>query len=217
MLLLSKHLGAPAWGALLAALGYATSGFYTGHAEHTSSICSVSFLPWILWRFDAAIRRRNYWYGVQAGVLYGVIRRSRYPEFTILIPGFLAMWAFGRFSSTGMEDPGKRRLLWAIVSLALTIGIGAVVFSPPYAGIVTATQGYSDRVGPRTRVESISSNVMPVGGLSTFASPYLALLNLPPNPVWPVADVSMTSVYAGSALLVLGCSAGNGDPRGAGG
>lgn len=204
MLLLSKHLGAPAWGALLAALGYATSGFYTGHAEHTSSICSVSFLPWILWRFDAAVRRRNYWYGVQAGVLYGLSALGGYPQFTILIPGFLSMWAFGRVFFDGGGPALRRRLLPAIFSLALTIGIGAVVFSPPYAGIVTATQGYSDRVGPRARVESISSNLMPLGGLSTLASPYLALLNMPPNPVWPIADVSMTSVYAGSALLVFG-------------
>ena len=47
VILLGRHLGAPAWGACAIALGFAFSGFYTGHAEHTST----------LYHFLAAIHR----------------------------------------------------------------------------------------------------------------------------------------------------------------
>src|SRR5882757_9353828 len=35
VLILARHLGAPAWGGLVAALGFGFSGLYTGQAEHT--------------------------------------------------------------------------------------------------------------------------------------------------------------------------------------
>ena len=96
MLWLTRYIGSPAWGGLIVALGYVTSGFYTANAEHTSSICSIAFLPWILWRFDKAIQTDSYWPGVQAGVLYGLSALGGYPEFTILTPGFLMLWGIGR-------------------------------------------------------------------------------------------------------------------------
>jgi hypothetical protein len=45
ILLLCRHLGAPIWGAQVIALGFEACGIYTGNAEHTSWICSFSFLP----------------------------------------------------------------------------------------------------------------------------------------------------------------------------
>ena len=60
MLLLCRHLKCPAWGALIAALGFVSCGFYTGHGEHTTTLYSFSFLPWVIWRFDVALRHRSY-------------------------------------------------------------------------------------------------------------------------------------------------------------
>lgn len=48
MMVLARHLRCPPWGALVAALGFAASGFMVGHAEHTSSLFSIAFLPWDL-------------------------------------------------------------------------------------------------------------------------------------------------------------------------
>ena len=46
-LMLARHLGAPVWGGLAVTLSLMFSGFYLGHAEHTSWLYSFAFLPWI--------------------------------------------------------------------------------------------------------------------------------------------------------------------------
>src|ERR1019366_677539 len=184
MLLLTRHLRCPAWGGAIAALGFVASGFYTGHAEHMSSIYSVSFLPWILWRLDAGLQNRDWWCGVQAGALYGLSALGGYPAFTILTPGFLFLWALGRVlcRDAGSANGNRRSTpVLAALLLTLTVGVGFVIFSPPYVGIVFGTHGYSDYIGPRQREVSISSNLLQAGAFATFASPYLALLNFPPK------------------------------------
>jgi hypothetical protein len=207
MLLLTRHMQCPAWGGAVAAFGFVASGFYAGHAEHMSSIYSASFIPWIVWRFDAGLRQRDWWCGAQAGVLYGLSALGGYPELTILTPGFVAMWAFGRlvWPDTGAVGGNARpRPAFAAMLLTVTILLGFVVFSPAYIALIRNTRGYSDHIGPRDRQVSISSGLLPAGALSTLASPYLGTLNLPPNAVWPETDVSMTSLYAGAVALVLG-------------
>ena len=206
MLLLARHLRSPAWGGAVAALGFAASGFYTGHGEHTTYVYSLSFLPWILWRLDAGLQDRDWWRGVQAAFLYGLSALGGYPAFTILTPGFLFMWVVGRvlWRDSGQAEGDKRPSpVLAAVLLTLTVGVGFVIFIPSYTGVVAATYGFSDRIGPRPREEAISSNILAAGALSTFASPYLANLNLPPKKLWPETDVSMTSVYPGAACLGL--------------
>ena len=206
MLLLARHLRSPAWGGAVAALGFVASGFYTGHAEHTSSVYSLSFLPWILWRLDAGLDRRDWWCGVQAGFLYGLSALGGYPAFTILTPGFLFLWVLGKviWRDSGLADGNRRpTAVWAALLLLLTIGVGLVIFIPSYSGVMADAYGFSDRIGPRPRQEAISSNMLAAGALSTFASPYLANLNWPPKGLWPETDISMTSVYAGAASLML--------------
>jgi hypothetical protein len=213
MLLLARHAGCSAPGATIVACGFAASGFFTGHAEHMSSIYSVSFLPWILWRFDAGFKYRDRpqngdsWCGVQAGVLYGLSGLGGYPEFTILTPGFLLLWALGRVLSQAESPeapaPPGASTLRAATRWITTVAVGALIFSVPYVGLLKYTRGYSDYIGPRPREVALSSNLLPAGALSTFASPYLAELNLQPKPIWPETDISMTSVYTGAATLVL--------------
>lgn len=206
MLLLTRSLGCPAWGGAVAALGFVASGFYTGHAEHMSSLYAASFIPWIVWRLDAGLRRRDWWCGVQAGALYGLSALGGYPELTILTPGFLALWALGRALWPNAGRPQPRvgsRLAFASLLLTVAILLGCVILSPAYVPILRDGRGFSDHLGQRARTVAISSNLLPAGALSTLASPYLATLNLPPHPVWPETDVSMTSVYCGSMALLL--------------
>ncbi len=206
MLLLAKHAGCSPSGATIAACGFVASGFFTGHAEHVSSVYSVSFLPWILWRFDVGLERRDWQCGVQAGLLYGVSALGGYPEFTILTPGFLALWAVGRTfawpRAPRLESRQNVRFP-AIITFGAVLIVGALVMCTPYSGLLLRTRGYSDHLGPRVRETAISSNLLPAGALSTLASPYLANLNLPPHPLWPSTDISMTSVYTGAATLVF--------------
>jgi hypothetical protein len=206
MLMLTRHLRCPACGGAIAALGFVASGFYTGHAEHLSSLYSISFLPWILWRLDESLEDRNWWFGTQAGVLYGLSGMGGYPAFTIMTPGFLLLWVLGKVvcGDVGGQSESRRPMLaWAATSLLLTTAIGFAIFSQPYAGIIAGTRGYSDHIGPRPREVSISSNLLSAGAISTFASPYLALLNFQPEALWPRTDVSMTSIYTGGVTMVL--------------
>ncbi len=209
MLFLARHLGSPLWGALVVTLGYTASGFYTGHAEHTSSICSIAYLPWILWRFDLAILNKNYWFAIQAGILFGLSTLGGYPQLTILTPGFLVMWAAGRvfFGDEPAIDKRQRwmALLRASAFLGIIVAVGLVICSPAYTAIFKDTPGYSDRVGPRARDEAISSNLLPAGALTTFASPFIALLNVSPHRIWANTDISMTSVYMGAGAFLLAC------------
>jgi hypothetical protein len=198
MLCLTRYLGSPAWGGLIVALGYVTSGFYTANAEHTSSICSAAFLPWILWRFDKAIQTGSYWPSVQGGVLYGLSALGGYPEFTILTPGFLALWGIGR-ALFGSPTERLRRFGRMMLLLGLVVIAGSLIYSPPYVGFLKDTHGYSDRVGARDRNQSAGSNILPARALTTFASPFLYLLNQGRNSIWPVSDISMSNVYMGAA------------------
>ena len=198
MMFLTRHLGSPVWGSAVIALGFVSSGIYTGHAEHTSTIASVSFLPFILWRFDAALQHRKLWFAVQAGLFYGLSALGGYPEYTILTPLFLGLWLVCHL----VARSGSRPTL-AMAMLLITVMVGSVICSPSYVGFLKSTHGYSDRVGPRSRQESVGSNIMPVGAISTLASPYLPLLESPPNPIWPVSDISMVSIYMGTGILTL--------------
>jgi hypothetical protein len=213
VLVFARHLRCPAWGALVAALGFAASGFIVGHAEHTSSLFSIAFLPWICWRLDDALLRARYWIAVQAGVLYGLSALGGYPQFTILTPGFLVLWTIGRIffadtvdGGTAFTSRGRVRVVPAIIALVLVGIVGVLILCPPYLGFMTETHGYSDRVGPRSRIESISSNILPAEAIATLASPYLFLLSCPglPERLWANSDISMCSIYSGAVVTVMG-------------
>ena len=79
MLLLARHLGAPPWAGFVVACGYAFSGTFTGHFQHTSWLHSYAFIPWIIWRLDAALRGRIVLPAVQAGALLGFSGLAGYP------------------------------------------------------------------------------------------------------------------------------------------
>ena len=66
VLLLARHLAAPAWAACVAAIGFAFSAIYISHASHTSYLVTMSLFPWVLWRLDAAILQRSWFAAVQA-------------------------------------------------------------------------------------------------------------------------------------------------------
>ena len=207
MLVLVRHLRCPAWGGIVAAIGFGISGFYTGHAQHTAHVYSVSLLPWVIWRFDLGLLRRSYWYILQAGTIYGVSALGGYPVYTIVTPAFLILWSIGRAVSHDEEKLPTRRwsesILFAAVAIILLTAIGTAIMSPAYVGFVEDTQGYSDRNGPRARQEALTENLFPAGELSTFASPYLSLVDIRHGRYWPFTDASMRSVYSGGVVMAL--------------
>ncbi len=205
ILVLCRHLRSPVWGGLIAALGFAASGFYTGHAEHTAHIYSVSLLPWVLWRFDVALLRRSYWAAVQAGIIYGVSALGGYPLYTVVTPAFLVLWAIGRLldndrnRSIGLSE----QVAHSAAAIILVGIIGAAVMAPAYVDFFKDTQGYSDRTGTRPREVALRENIFPTGEVTTLSSPYLSLLDIHHGYFWPWADISMRSIYMGCAVVTL--------------
>ena len=211
LLLLGRHLGAPAWGTFVVASGFAFCSFYTGHAEHTSFVYSFSFLPWFIWRFDKALASAQAWPVVQSGALWGLSALGGYPQLTFLSACFLYLWALGRccFSESDQARHTDTRTRasfgFAFVALMLTFLVGMVVLAPSYVGLFTEGAGYTDRVGALPRPIAISSNELDPGTLLTFASPYVHLLKYPGlNPgLWPKSDVSVMGNYIGALPFVL--------------
>lgn len=213
MLWLLRHLRCPAWGALIVSLGFVSCGFYTGHGEHTSSLYSFSFLPWIVWRFDLALERRSYWNMVEAGVLWGVSALGGYPAVVILDPIFLTLWAVGRvcFAPAGFgrigSEPLRKRLAFLALGLSLLGVVGAAVISPAYLSFIVDTKGYTFRSSSLDRHRAIAEGPLPPAAMGTFASPYLYLLNLAPHRIWPETDISMSNVYTGVLVVSLAFAA----------
>ncbi len=207
MLFLARHLGAPPWAGFVVALGFAFSGFYTGNAEHFSSIYSISFLPWFLWRLDASLATGRIKPAVEAGALWGLSALAGYPQLTILSGVFLFLWTFGRLlfsSSDERRSLQGNRFLHSAVALAMVLLVGVVVLAPSYVAIFWEGTGYSDRVGVRPREQSVGSNATEVSNLLTFASPYLTTLQVYGNPrLWPGTHVSMSNVYLGAVTTIL--------------
>ena len=96
LVLLARHFMAAPWLAFVVATGFAFCGFYTGHAQHVSSIYTFSLFPWVLWRFDVALVTRRWWPAVQSGSLWGLSALGGYPELVILTAGFLFVWTLAR-------------------------------------------------------------------------------------------------------------------------
>jgi hypothetical protein len=214
MLLLARHLGAPAWAGFVVALAFEFCGFYTAHAQHTSSLYAFSWVPFILWRLDRALTLRKLWPAVQTGGLWGLSALGGYPQLTILTGGLMFVWALGRWLAsrwgdaeviTSADQVPRPTLAFSFVALLWIVGIGFAILSPSYLAFFSEGHGYSDRVGPRGRDEAIWSNAMPAGALTTFSSPYLTTLKFYGNrELWHWNDICMTNIYIGVLIPVLG-------------
>ncbi|MBA2731437.1 MAG: hypothetical protein H0U54_00955, partial [Acidobacteria bacterium] len=195
MLMLARHLKAPAWGACAVALGFLYCGFYTGHAQHTSAIAAFSFLPLLIWRLDVALLSGKRLPAVEAGALLGLSALAGYPALIILNGCFCALWAAGRWlcaeetssaESSGMEfqpdasdaaRPVDQLVSWRTVfsSLALMLLVGIVILSPTYFAFLYEGVGIQQRAGGVSLDAALVNSLHP-GALATFASPYMILL-----------------------------------------
>ena len=214
IVLLARHLGAPAWAAFVVALGYAYCGFYTAHAEHTTVLYSFSFLPLFIWRFDAALNSRRLRPAAEAGALWGLSALGGYPAIVILSGGMLFLWGLGRCCCASAAEPAMTeerlgsRCRFAFLALVIVFCVGVLVLAPTYVAFFREALGYSERAGAMTRPAAIgaSQNALNPGALATFSSPYLTALKFPLlNPgLWPGSDISVADVYIGVLPLLLG-------------
>jgi len=223
VLLLARHLAAPAWVGYLAAVGYMFSAIYTGHAEHTPHLVTMSLLPWCLWRLDVAFLQRRLRPAAEAGALWGLAALSGYPGLWIIGECYLALWLLGRFGGQkGVRTvflqgrsvwflarkkivltPFCRYIAKALAVVAVFLLVSLVVMSPVYVGFAVESRGYSGRGGYVPRDVAIHEDALHPKALSTWASPYLAILGSLQEPrLWPT-DVSLCSIYVSPMLLGL--------------
>ena len=221
VLVLAQHLGAPSWAAFVVAMGFGFSGIYVGMAEHTPMLYSFAFVPFFLWRLDVALSSHRFTPAAEAGALWGLSALAGYPALTILSWGFMFLWAIGRWCFVESEKdeqtarPRLPRRSMAFVLLALLVfsAVGALVLSPSYIAFFRDARGYSDRVGVRSRQEALENQAFHPGALATFASPYLSVLQLYNPRLWQITDVSLSSIYLGASIPILGLLALAARPR----
>lgn len=229
VLLLARQLKAPPWGGGVVALGFLFSGFYTGHAEHTSSVLAFSALPLVIWRLEAALSSQRLQPALEAGALWGLSALAGYPAQTILTGCYAALWAVGRWlcSPTPLDQVGPgaaeavtaRRPSFRTVcyALALLAAVGGLVLLPSYFGFFYEGAGTHTRIGTLRRETALTEDAFTLGALATFASPFLPILKLIYGirgvVIWPRLDVSMCSIYAGAIITVFACFALVNRPR----
>lgn len=185
VLFLGRHLKIPPWGAFIAALGFLFSGFYTGHAQHTSHVYTLSFLPFIIWRLDCAILSKRFKYAVQSGAFWGLSALAGYPGLVVLSGCFAGFWALGRFfcgfgdvAESASKRTGIKELRYAILSLIIILIIGSCILLPPYLGFFLEGPGFSNRAGTLSRELVCSDQAFDPASLTSFASPFVPILNL---------------------------------------
>jgi hypothetical protein len=200
---LARHLGAPPWAGFVVTLGYLFSGTFTGHAQHTSWLHAFAFVPWVLWRLDAALLGRRLLPAVQAGALLGLSALAGYPAIVVQA-GFLALlWAVGReMTHERCEEGGSRGTLgWSAGVLAMLAVVAAIVLLPSWFAFLRESRGYSDRSGPLPKEVAVHDNALHPLALTTFASPYLHVLATLHAPArWAPTDGSSAGAYAGVAI-----------------
>jgi branched-subunit amino acid transport protein len=217
IVLLARHLQAPPWGACLVALAFLFSGFYTGQAEHTSHLYSISFLPFIIWRLDTALARRAALPAFEAGALYGISSLGGYPGLTIITGIYAFLWASGRwvcgdlppsFDAQAPDRTAARKSPtlqpgFILIALSAMLVVGLLVVLPTYMGFFVEGAGYSDRVGRLARHIAVGSNALHPAALATFSSPFLSIIKLYTPSLWRYTDVSLCSIYLGPLVPAL--------------
>lgn len=200
VLILARHLGVPAWGGVVAALGFAFSGFYTGQAEHTPHLATLSFLPLVLWRLDVAMRSPSYRAAAEAGALWGLSALAGYPGLVLLNWCFAGLWGVGRilWSETTPRMPFYASFRRLILVHAAMLLVGLVVLSPTYVPFFVEGPGYSHRAGALPREIAVENNALHPAGLVTLSSPAFGLVDM-----FGDTDVSMRSAYVGTLVPIL--------------
>jgi hypothetical protein len=206
IVVLARHLSAPPWAAYIAAVGFMFSGIYTGHAEHTCILTVISFLPWILWRLDAAIVDRSLSAAAQAGALFGLSALAGYPGMVIISGCFACLWLVGgiwlRVDSLYALAFDKLRLTF--VTAVVFLAVSVVVMSPAYLGYIVETRGYSYRADALPRDIAVNNNALHPAATATFAGPFLSTVAISnQEELYPGTDISTCSIYIFPLLVVL--------------
>lgn len=199
---LARQLGAPPWAGFVVSCGYVFSGTFTGHFPHTSWLHAYAFLPWVLWRLDAALEERRWMPAAQAGGLLGLSGLAGYPGIVVQTGVLVVAWAVGRCFLD--RRGGREAIARSAGLLVVTAVVSIVVVAPAWYGFRAESRGYTDRSEPLSRDVAVHQNALHPGAVATFASPYIHVLAAFWAPGrWPPTDPSSLGLYTGAAIPAL--------------
>lgn len=215
VILFARHMSVPPWGALACSIAFLFSGLFVCQAQHTPLIFSISFLPWIVWRYDVAIKKRSWLATFQCGALLGASGLGGYPVITMLNGVFIAFWGLGTWieshvkrnndSAFAEERPVSPALI--LVSLIVVAAVLLIVFAPGLSGLLYETRGFSDRSEALPREWVLNSNTFIPGALITIFSPVFGMLPFYNPGLWKEMDWSFAIQYTGAIIPVFAAGA----------
>ncbi len=232
MMLLARHLKAPAWGGAVVALGFLFCGTYIGQAEHTSLISAFSLLPFVIWRLNVALSSGRLLPAVEAGALWGASALAGYPGMVIITALFAGLWALGRWlcrhdpwagppsdGRVAQEDgPRKPTIRLVVAAIGLVPLVGVLVLAPTYFTYFYEGSGTSTRVGALAREIAVSENALAPGAIASLSSPYLPILKFFSQTavgkgLWSETDISGCGLYTGAVISAFALLALFNKPR----
>jgi len=199
MYCLARWLKAPPWGAFIASLGFLVSGFYTGHAEHTSLICTFSFFPIVLWRWDVFLVTGRLLAALQAGVFFGISTLGGYPGLVIILGLYVLLWTIGRCILPEFPEVqfSFKKIYSYFPGIVLFLLLIVLIAGPTYFSFLSEGRGYTNRSNILSREDVINLNSLHPAALSTLASPILTFFKNYPT------DVSSRSIYLSPLCLIF--------------
>ncbi len=202
MLLWARKRGAGTPGALIAAVAYAFSGFFIGHAEHTSFIVLAGWLPWIFHLSEEAVETGRTDRALLAGAAFGYACLSGYPGFMPFTGLALGLWLLSRHladNPSGTAGGMGVRALPVLKTLALAGIVAVVVWSPSLHAFFVEGGGYTERVAALAPEIANQLGPFPPSAFFSLFFPFAGILGRDAIPT----DISMSNGYVGIFVIPL--------------
>lgn len=219
MLRWAKYRGAGTGGALAAATAYAFSGYFVGHASHTSFIVLAGWLPWLFQLSEAAVDSGRTDRALVAGAAFGYACLSGYPGLMTFAGLGLALWLASRYLVDRPDDGLSAGFARRAIPIAKTLGIvgvvGIAVWSPALHAFFVEGGGYTERVGQLPPETANFLGPFPPSAFFSLLFPFASILAKAAIPT----DITMANGYVGILAIPVAatwflCSAGRRRPWG---
>jgi hypothetical protein len=192
MLLCARLFRCSSAGAAGAALLYAFSGFFVGHAEHTVFICTASWFPWIFLTAELSMRRRNAGYALLSSLALGLSSLGGYPVLVFFTGFALFVWLLVMHT--------KRDTLPRVLCHLCIIGAGAVIiWSPTLVSFLVSGGEFTNRTHPLSPADANYWRAFTVPSFFSVISPFS---NISARQALGT-DVSMANGYTGIFTVPL--------------
>ena len=205
MMWLTGRNGAAPSAGLLAALAYAFSGFFLGHAEHTPFIPIAGWLPWIIGLADLAVRKSSRGHAVLAGGVLGWSTLGGYPTLVSFTGLAVALWLGFRFLPGAGADPDDprnfgQRARWVGGTLLVMAILSLAIWSPILAAFFREGRGFTDRISALSPEVANFRDVFSFPAMFSLFYPRMTIVGAG---TWMQADISMTNAYMGILTIPL--------------